>query len=66
MFGRPTALLKHRHVLSFSSILLDADLSIQHVALLTLLLQPALLIIDSGHFQYNSVMLGMFVSFLQG
>ncbi|KAG6897078.1 hypothetical protein C0992_004319 [Termitomyces sp. T32_za158] len=30
----------------------------QHVALLTLLFQPALLLIDSGHFQYNSVMLG--------
>ncbi|KAK7681619.1 hypothetical protein QCA50_015352 [Cerrena zonata] len=30
----------------------------QHVALLTLLFQPALLLIDFGHFQYNSVMLG--------
>ncbi|KAF8505356.1 glucosyltransferase [Hysterangium stoloniferum] len=30
----------------------------KHVALLTLLLQPALILIDSGHFQYNSVMLG--------
>ncbi|KAI0802056.1 glucosyltransferase [Irpex lacteus] len=30
----------------------------QHVALLTLLLQPSLLIVDFGHFQYNSVMLG--------
>ncbi|KAF8645218.1 hypothetical protein AX16_008045 [Volvariella volvacea WC 439] len=30
----------------------------QTVALLTLLLQPALLLIDFGHFQYNSVMLG--------
>ncbi|KAI0789811.1 ALG6, ALG8 glycosyltransferase family-domain-containing protein [Abortiporus biennis] len=30
----------------------------QHVALITLLLQPALIIIDFGHFQYNSVMLG--------
>ncbi|TCD70905.1 Glucosyltransferase-like protein [Steccherinum ochraceum] len=30
----------------------------QHVALLSLLLQPALLLIDFGHFQYNSVMLG--------
>jgi alpha-1,3-glucosyltransferase len=30
----------------------------QHVALLTLLLQPSLILIDSGHFQYNSVMLG--------
>ncbi|KAH0586179.1 hypothetical protein H2248_007440 [Termitomyces sp. 'cryptogamus'] len=31
----------------------------QHVALLTLLFQPALLLVDSGHFQYNSVMLGL-------
>ncbi|KAG5635041.1 hypothetical protein H0H81_012625 [Sphagnurus paluster] len=31
----------------------------QHIALLTLLFQPALLLIDSGHFQYNSVMLGL-------
>ncbi|EIW81432.1 glycosyltransferase family 57 protein [Coniophora puteana RWD-64-598 SS2] len=31
----------------------------QHVALLILLLQPALLLIDNGHFQYNSVMLGL-------
>ncbi|KAF8513781.1 ALG6, ALG8 glycosyltransferase family-domain-containing protein [Gautieria morchelliformis] len=30
----------------------------QHVALLSLLLQPAVILIDSGHFQYNSVMLG--------
>ncbi|KAG6854653.1 hypothetical protein C0991_003301 [Blastosporella zonata] len=30
----------------------------QNIALLTLLFQPALLLIDSGHFQYNSVMLG--------
>ncbi|KAF9013270.1 glucosyltransferase [Cyathus striatus] len=30
----------------------------QELALLTLLLQPALLLIDFGHFQYNSVMLG--------
>jgi alpha-1,3-glucosyltransferase len=28
------------------------------MALLTLLLQPALLLVDFGHFQYNSVMLG--------
>ncbi|KAG6909147.1 hypothetical protein DXG01_001899 [Tephrocybe rancida] len=34
----------------------------QHIALLTLLFQPALLLIDSGHFQYNSVMLGGFSS----
>lgn len=29
------------------------------VALLTLLLQPSLIFIDNGHFQYNSVMLGL-------
>ncbi|KAI0250725.1 ALG6, ALG8 glycosyltransferase family-domain-containing protein [Lactifluus subvellereus] len=31
----------------------------QNAALLTLLFQPALLLIDFGHFQYNSVMLGL-------
>lgn len=31
----------------------------KNVTLLTLLLQPALLLVDFGHFQYNSVMLGM-------
>ncbi|KZT73712.1 glycosyltransferase family 57 protein [Daedalea quercina L-15889] len=31
----------------------------QELALLTLLLQPTLLLIDFGHFQYNSVMLGL-------
>ncbi|KAF8631066.1 hypothetical protein AX15_002670 [Amanita polypyramis BW_CC] len=31
----------------------------QNLALLTLLFQPALLLIDFGHFQYNSVMLGL-------
>ncbi|KAG8860864.1 Glucosyltransferase-like protein [Tulasnella sp. 330] len=30
----------------------------QNLALLTILLQPALILIDNGHFQYNSVMLG--------
>ncbi|KIP08071.1 glycosyltransferase family 57 protein [Phlebiopsis gigantea 11061_1 CR5-6] len=30
----------------------------QHVATMVLLLQPALLLVDFGHFQYNSVMLG--------
>jgi alpha-1,3-glucosyltransferase len=30
----------------------------KELALLTLLFQPALLLIDFGHFQYNSVMLG--------
>ncbi|KAL0961133.1 hypothetical protein HGRIS_006106 [Hohenbuehelia grisea] len=31
----------------------------QNLGLLTLLFQPALLLIDFGHFQYNSVMLGL-------
>ncbi|KAK2465327.1 hypothetical protein APHAL10511_002681 [Amanita phalloides] len=31
----------------------------QKLALLTLLFQPALLLVDFGHFQYNSVMLGL-------
>ena len=31
----------------------------QNLALFVLLLQPALTIIDFGHFQYNSVMLGV-------
>ncbi|KIY45614.1 ALG6, ALG8 glycosyltransferase, partial [Fistulina hepatica ATCC 64428] len=31
----------------------------RNTALLTLLLQPTLLLIDFGHFQYNSVMLGL-------
>ncbi|CAE6449852.1 unnamed protein product [Rhizoctonia solani] len=31
----------------------------QNIALLTVLLQPALILIDHGHFQYNSVMLGL-------
>lgn len=30
----------------------------KHLALILLLLQPALILVDSGHFQYNSVMLG--------
>ncbi|BGP51755.1 Glucosyltransferase-like protein [Rhodotorula kratochvilovae] len=29
------------------------------VAMMTILLQPALILIDSGHFQYNSIMLGL-------
>lgn len=33
---------------------------VQHTAFLTLALHPALLLIDFGHFQYNSVMLGRF------
>ena len=35
-----------------------ADLVTKEFALLTLLFQPALLLVDFGHFQYNSVMLG--------
>ncbi|KAL4064874.1 glycosyltransferase family 57 protein [Scleroderma yunnanense] len=31
----------------------------QHTAFLVLLFQPALLLVDFGHFQYNSVMLGL-------
>ncbi|CAE6513982.1 unnamed protein product [Rhizoctonia solani] len=31
----------------------------QNIAFLTILLQPALTLIDHGHFQYNSVMLGL-------
>ncbi|TDL22242.1 hypothetical protein BD410DRAFT_272741 [Rickenella mellea] len=31
----------------------------QNIALLALLFQPSLILIDSGHFQYNSVMLGL-------
>lgn len=33
----------------------------QNIALLTILLQPSLTLIDNGHFQYNSVMLGLTV-----
>ncbi|KAF8746647.1 ALG6 ALG8 glucosyltransferase family, partial [Rhizoctonia solani] len=31
----------------------------QNIALLSVLLQPALILVDHGHFQYNSVMLGL-------
>ncbi|KEI42721.1 glycosyltransferase family 57 protein [Mixia osmundae IAM 14324] len=34
----------------------------QAVALMTILFQPALILIDNGHFQYNSVMLGLAVA----
>ena len=38
----------------------------QELAILTLLFQPALLLIDFGHFQYNSVMLGVsYFSFIR-
>jgi ALG6, ALG8 glycosyltransferase family len=33
----------------------------KNAALLTLLFQPALLLIDFGHFQYNSAMLGVYL-----
>ncbi|KAG0296899.1 Glucosyltransferase-like protein, partial [Linnemannia gamsii] len=33
----------------------------QHTALLLILLQPGVILIDSGHFQYNTVMLGLVV-----
>ena len=44
-------------MLSEADCMSAADL-VQHAGLLLLLTQPALLIIDFGHFQYNSVMLG--------
>ncbi|KAJ5885131.1 CAZyme family GT57 [Penicillium taxi] len=34
------------------------------IALLAILLQPATILIDHGHFQYNTVMLGLFVASL--
>ncbi|KAF9951748.1 Glucosyltransferase-like protein [Mortierella alpina] len=33
----------------------------KHTALMLILLQPGLILIDSGHFQYNAVMLGLVV-----
>ncbi|KAF9435982.1 Glucosyltransferase-like protein [Entomortierella beljakovae] len=33
----------------------------KHTALILILMQPGLILIDSGHFQYNSVMLGLVV-----
>lgn len=45
-FARNSSLLRHRSAKA------------KDVALATILLQPALILIDSGHFQYNSVMLG--------
>ncbi|TFK52429.1 glucosyltransferase, partial [Heliocybe sulcata] len=36
----------------------NRSLRTQNLALITMLLQPALLLVDFGHFQYNSVMLG--------
>ncbi|KAG8867297.1 Glucosyltransferase-like protein [Serendipita sp. 405] len=53
-----------------SSLLRHRSIRARHVAFFTLLLQPALILIDSGHFQYNSVMLGLtcqaFNYFLEG
>ncbi|KZS92278.1 ALG6, ALG8 glycosyltransferase [Sistotremastrum niveocremeum HHB9708] len=37
----------------------DRSRRTQHIALLSLLFHPSLILIDSGHFQYNSVMLGL-------
>lgn len=39
----------------------DRSTRAQQVALATVLLQPALILIDHGHFQYNCVMLGLAV-----
>jgi alpha-1,3-glucosyltransferase len=47
-----------------SSSLRHRSLRARHVALAILLFQPALILIDSGHFQYNSVMLGLMVQAL--
>lgn len=41
------------------SLWADVSLAVKYGAALTLLLQPALLLIDSGHFQFNSIMLGL-------
>jgi len=42
-----------------SPLLRFRSLRARQVAFLSVLIQPALLLIDSGHFQYNSVMLGL-------
>ena len=34
------------------------------IALIAILMQPASIIIDHGHFQYNNVMLGFVVAFM--
>jgi alpha-1,3-glucosyltransferase len=47
------------HFIKTSPLLRFRSQRAKQVALLSILLQPALLLIDSGHFQYNSVMLGL-------
>jgi len=37
---------------------IDADIHLQYEALFLVLVQPPLLLIDHGHFQYNSISLG--------
>ncbi len=43
---------------AFNLICSNTALHLKELALATLLFQPALVLIDFGHFQYNSVMLG--------
>lgn len=49
--------IPHSTPLSINASLTMAE---KNAALLTLLFQPALLLIDFGHFQYNSAMLGVY------
>ncbi|KAI9595936.1 glucosyltransferase [Syncephalis fuscata] len=46
-------------VLFIRTWLRDASRSVQYTTLFILLLQPSLILVDHGHFQYNSVMLGL-------
>ena len=52
----------HRYFELISQCCMSSDIIgfQKELAFLTLILQPALLLIDFGHFQYNSVMLGKF------
>ena len=52
------------HFVTSSPLLRHRSNRARHVALLTLLLQPSLLLVDNGHFQYNSVMLGLMLQAL--
>jgi ALG6, ALG8 glycosyltransferase family len=53
----------HRYFLDgFFTRASDRQHWVQNAALLTLLFHPALLLIDFGHFQFNSVMLGPFLA----
>ncbi|KAH9179315.1 glycosyltransferase family 57 protein [Lactarius sanguifluus] len=65
LFMRSTVILS-----DYAIYLPAAWLFTRNAALLTLLFQPALLLIDFGHFQYNSVMLGFTLlaatSFIKG